>query len=124
MTTLTQAVRLLGLKESDSVHLVLCPGSGMCSGMCDCVCMTVRAMRHYLKMNKVFVTRIDPYHFKYGGEEYGGEGYSISWEFTISTGTASSTRSLIFWLVHRYGLYICGDESKKFAKTRRSTKIF
>lgn len=115
MTTLTQAVRLLGLNESDSVHLVLCPG---CS-MCDCVCMTVRAMRHYLEMNKVFVTRIDPYHFKYGGE-----GYSISWEFTISTGSASSTRSLIFWLVHRYGLYICGDESKKFAKTRRRTKIF
>ena len=107
MTTLTQAVRLLGLKESDSVHLVLCPGSSMC----DWVCMTVRAMRHYLEMNKVFVTRID---FKYCGE-----GYSISWEFTITTGTASSTRSLIFWLVHRYGLYIFGDESKKSANSRR-----
>ena len=85
MITLTQAVRLLGLRDDDGAYLVLQPGCDMIY----CVYMSVRDMRHRLDMKKIHVSHISPNHFKYTWDP------SICWEFTITTGTASGTKVLL-----------------------------
>lgn len=85
MITLTQTVRLLGLTDSEGVALVLYPGCGFG----EQVWKPVKKIREQLEMNRIFVTHIDPFHFKYS------EDREIAWEFTITTGKAAETRALI-----------------------------